>query len=65
MTIEIVPINVTHVCDNMRKLTTISLTWQNYQRLQNLGKVPESFNDVLSRLLDQAEKEDKGKDQKK
>jgi predicted CopG family antitoxin len=41
----------------MRNLTTISLTRENYKRLQTLGKVPESFNDVISRLLDQAEQE--------
>ncbi|HEY9398582.1 MAG TPA: antitoxin VapB family protein [Nitrososphaeraceae archaeon] len=39
--------------------TTISLSKQNYKRLQNLGKVPESFNDVISRLLHQSEKERK------
>lgn len=43
----------------MNKLTTISLTRENYQRLQKLGKVPESFNDVIGRLLDQAEQESK------
>jgi predicted CopG family antitoxin len=41
----------------MRKLTTISLDRRNYERLQKLGKVPESFNDVIGRLLDQVEKE--------
>jgi len=47
---------VTYVLNDMNRLTTISLTRQNYERLQNLGKVPESFNDVIGRLLDQAEK---------
>ena len=41
----------------MRKLTTISLDRHNYERLQKLGRVPESFNDIIGRLLDQAEKE--------
>jgi predicted CopG family antitoxin len=41
----------------MSNLTTISLSKENYKRLQKLGKVPESFNDVISRLLDQAEQE--------
>jgi predicted CopG family antitoxin len=54
---RLLPINVSHESNNMRKLTTISLTRENYQRLQNLRKVPESFNDVISRLLDEAEKE--------
>ena len=41
----------------MRKLTTISVDRENYERLQKLGTVPESFNDVIGRLLDQAEKD--------
>jgi predicted CopG family antitoxin len=41
----------------VRNLTTISLTRENYKRLQNLGKVPESFNDVIGRLLDRVESE--------
>ena len=39
------------------RYTTITLERRNYERLQRLGRVPESFNDVIGRLLDQAEAE--------
>lgn len=41
----------------MRKLTTVSVDRRNYERLQKLGKVPETFNTIIGRLLDHAEKE--------
>lgn len=39
----------------MNKLTTITIRQNNYERLKNLGKTGETFNDVLSRVLDQIE----------
>jgi predicted CopG family antitoxin len=34
------------------KLTTISISKENYEKLKRLGCTAESFNDVLSRLLE-------------
>jgi len=31
--------------------TTISLSRENYDKLRKLGHTPDSFNDVISRLL--------------
>jgi len=36
---------------NAKNLTTISITKSNYEILKNLGKTGDSFNDVLTRLL--------------
>ena len=33
------------------RLTTISITHENYELLRNLGQTGDSFNDVLSKLL--------------
>jgi hypothetical protein len=34
---------------------TITVRRENWERLRRLGTVPETFNDILTRLLDQAE----------
>lgn len=36
----------------MHKLTSISLTKENYEKLKKLGFAGESFNDVLDRILE-------------
>ena len=41
---------------NSHKLTTISLTQENYQALKELGKTGDSFNDVLTRILKERRK---------
>ena len=43
---------VYHDMDNSHKLTTISITRENYQALKELGKTGDSFNDVLTKLLE-------------
>jgi predicted CopG family antitoxin len=40
---------------NTVKLTTITVRQDTYDRLKNLGKTAETFNDVISRVLDQLE----------
>lgn len=55
----LVPINLTHLSNCMNRLTTITIRQNNYERLKNLGKTGETFNDVLGRVLDQIEKESK------
>jgi len=42
----------------MSKLTSISLSKENYDKLKRLGFAGESFNDVLTRVLENA-KEDR------
>jgi predicted CopG family antitoxin len=37
--------------DNSRKLTTISVTYENYLAQKDLGKTGDSFNDVVTMLL--------------
>lgn len=37
-------------CNELHKLTTISISKENYEKLKRLGYTSESFNDVLSRL---------------
>ena len=37
--------------DNSHKLTTISLTRENYLALKELGRTGDSFNDVLAKIL--------------
>lgn len=37
---------------NCSKLKTIVITQQNYDKLKRLGYTSESFNDVVSRLLE-------------
>jgi predicted CopG family antitoxin len=37
---------------NAKNLTTISITRSNYAILKNLGKTGESFNDVITKLLE-------------
>jgi hypothetical protein len=59
---KLVPIYFTHLCYFMNRLTTITIRQNNYERLRNLGKTGETFNDVLTRILDQVERK---KDQKK
>lgn len=34
-----------------RKLTTISVSWENYLALKKLGSAGDSFNDVLTEIL--------------
>jgi len=46
-----------YLCNTMNKLTTITIRQNNYERLRNLGKTGETFNDVLGRVLDQIEKD--------
>jgi len=38
-----------HNCNN--RLTTVSLSQTNYQKLKHMGYATESINDVLNRLL--------------
>lgn len=40
------------------KLTTISISKENYEKLKRLGYTSESFNTVVSRLLEQVKPED-------
>jgi hypothetical protein len=68
MTNKILLVYLTHLSSIMRirtrnpsKLTTVTIREDNYQRLRNLGKTGDTFNDVLTRVLDQVE----GKDEKK
>jgi predicted CopG family antitoxin len=37
--------------NNSRKLTTIAISFENYNALKELGKTGQSFNDVLNKLL--------------
>lgn len=37
----------------MGQLTTIALRKETYLRLSQLGKTPDSFNDIIERLLDE------------
>jgi hypothetical protein len=37
------------------KKTTISLTWDNLEKLRQHGNAGDSMNDVLSRILEQIE----------
>jgi predicted CopG family antitoxin len=62
MTSQLVLFYFTHLCYFMNRLTTITIRQNNYERLRNLGKTGETFNDVLTRILDQVEAK---KDQKK
>jgi hypothetical protein len=62
--IELVLYNSSHLCYLMNRLTTITIRQNNYERLRNLGKTGETFNDVLTTILDQVEATTK-KDQKK
>ena len=39
----------------MNRLTTVTLRQDTYERLRNLGKTGETFNTVLTRVLDQLE----------
>ena len=41
----------------MNKLKHITVNQEIYQKLKNLGKTGDSFNDVLIRILAAAEKE--------
>ncbi|HSF49921.1 MAG TPA: antitoxin VapB family protein [Nitrososphaeraceae archaeon] len=41
----------------MNKLKHITVNQEVYQKLKNLGKTGDSFNDVLIRILAEAEKE--------
>jgi len=34
-----------------RGLTTIALSWENYETLRELGKTGDSFNDVVTKIL--------------
>ena len=42
--------------DNIRKLTTISISNDNYQKLKKLGGAGDSFNDVITEVLRELEK---------
>ena len=46
----------------MNRLTTITIRKNNYERLRNLGKTGESFNDVLTRILDQIKEDNRNDD---
>jgi predicted CopG family antitoxin len=35
------------------KLKMISISWENYDALKGLGRAGDSFNDVLSKLLEE------------
>jgi len=58
------PLNKSYLYHNMHnkenqtlnKLTTISISRSNYQILKNLGKTGDSFNDVLTEILEKAKK---------
>lgn len=39
------------------KLTSISLSKENYEKLKRLGYTGESFNDVLNRILENTNEE--------
>jgi predicted CopG family antitoxin len=39
------------IMDNFHKLTTISISHENYLILKGLGSTGDSFNDVLTQLL--------------
>jgi predicted CopG family antitoxin len=39
-----------------KKLKMIAIDLKNYESLQMLGRVPESFNDVIRRVLEQNQK---------
>ena len=52
---QLVLVNATYVTTVMSKYTTVTVDRHNYERLQRLGRVPESFNDVIGRLLDKVE----------
>jgi predicted CopG family antitoxin len=43
--------------ENLHKLTSISLSKENYDKLKRLGYTGESFNDVLSRVLENVKEE--------
>ena len=45
--------------NELHKLTTISLTKENYEKLKRLGCTGESFNDVLGRVLEQVKRENR------
>ncbi len=45
--------------DKSNKLTSIALTKENYDKLKRLGYTGESFNTVVSRLLEQVMEADK------
>jgi predicted CopG family antitoxin len=38
-----------------KSLKSVAVDLENYDRLQKLGHPPDSFNDVIRRLLDTAE----------
>jgi hypothetical protein len=41
-----------------KKLINISISYENYNTLRELGKTKDSFNDVLSRILKKVEHHD-------
>ena len=43
---------VYHYMNETHKLTTISITRQNYEALRELGKTGDSFKDILTKLLE-------------
>jgi hypothetical protein len=60
MNSQLLLLYLSHLRNCMNRLTTITIRRDTYERLQNLGKTGDTFNDVLARILDQVE----GKDQK-
>lgn len=40
---------------NAKKLKMIAISQTNYQKLRELGHTPESFNDVITKLLEKEE----------
>ena len=55
---ELVLLYSTHLYNSMNRLTTITVRQDTYERLKDLG-TGETFNDVLSWVLDKVEKEQK------
>ncbi len=43
-----------------KKLITIAVSAENYERLRNLGKTADSFNDVLNHILEKLEVKTQG-----
>jgi hypothetical protein len=44
-------VTVDHVTSQDNKLTTISISYNNYLKLKKLGGAGDSFNDVISGML--------------
>lgn len=58
-TSNLVPVYSGHSGNIMKRRTTVTLRQDNYERLKSLGRMGESFNTVLGRILDQVEGKEK------